>query len=237
MELTDGKVYNRNQIKDITITSDISEKEKIAIIYQLGALYPDKIIAKKIDKEYLKDLNIKTSVFSNDYIEVDIKIINYMQQRNIVKCSNNTLVVDTEYLLKMLIDDELTSINDITEQLNLCLILNELDKLTNIDNWIVKVLLSNVELVVIRTIINTEVDKLTNKIITTIRNNKHKKYLKLTEKYPDKVYNNLEYINLAFKVKAKLIFQDLILHYTKPNMNDDLKIKYPEVYEELLNMY
>jgi len=233
MELTDGVIYNKKQIVNIVYNSKVSDEEKCAVLYQLESIYSNKITAKKVDDEYLKDLNIRTDKYGNEYIPVNLKLINYMYLHKIVKYTNVfTPVFNIEYLRKLLIGDGLTSLNETIEHLNFCLILNKIDKSTGTTNWLVKALLVNIKMV---SVVNVGgIDKLTDKIIRVIRNNKHKKYLKLTEKYPDKVYNNLEYINLAFKVKAKLIFQDLVLHYTKPNMIEDFKTKYPEVYKELL---
>ena len=232
MELTDGAIYSRSQIKNIANNSKVSNEEKCAVLYQLGSIYSDKIIAKKVDDEYLKDLNIKTDKYGNEYIPVNLKLINYMYSHKIIKYVNAlTPVFNIEYLREMLIGDCMSASN-ITKHLNFCLILNEIDKKTGVDNWLVKALLVNINIVTVANI--DGIDKITDKIIYAIRNNKHKKYLKLTEKYPDKIYNNLNYMDIAFKANARLIFQDLALHYVKPIIVDEFKAKYPEMYKELI---
>jgi len=232
-QLTDGVIYSRSQISDIAYSSKVSDEEKCAVLYQLGSIYSDRIVTKKVDDEYLKDLIIKTDIYGDEFIEVNLKLINYMHLHKIVKyTSKSTATFNTEYLRKMLIGDCLFNISDITEHLNFCLILNEIDKSTDVDNWLVKALLTNVKMVAVVNV--GGIDKLTDKIIIAIRNSKYKKYLKLTEKHPDKIYNNLKYINLAFKAESRLIFQDLVMHYTKSDVVSDFRTKYPDTYEELI---
>jgi len=142
IELTDNVVYSRNQIKDIAYNSKVSDEEKCAVLYQLGTIHLNRIVVKKVDEEYLKDLNIKFDEGVTGYIEIDLKLVKYI---NIP-----TIAFNKECLRKMLIGDRLLGPNDIIRHQNFYLFLDEIDKMIGIDDWLIKVLLFNANIKVVK---------------------------------------------------------------------------------------
>ena len=151
IELTDNVVYSRNQIKDIAYNSKVSDEEKCAVLYQLGTIHLNRIVVKKVDEEYLKDLNIKFDEGVTGYIEIDLKLVKYMSQHKIIKYINiPTIAFNKECLRKMLIGDRLLGPNDIIRHQNFYLFLDEIDKMIGIDDWLIKVLLFNANIKVVK---------------------------------------------------------------------------------------